>query len=124
MSAAQRELLESREHYDTLTPLESFLCRTIGFGLLSISLIILFSLIPHYSPPATNPTRTPLLNVLVGLTTIMAAVSYNTASIGALGKVVGVGNGLVALWGWWVVVFGNVTMKKKESKVPERLRKL
>lgn len=54
----------------------------------------------------------------------MAAVSYNTGSIGALGKVVGVGNGVVAIWGWWVVVFGNVKLKDRESKVPKRLRKL
>jgi hypothetical protein len=91
---------------------------------MSISLIILFGLIPHYAPPATNPARTPLLSVLVGLTTIMAGVAYNTGTIGALGKVVGVGNGVVAIWGWWVIVFGNVRLKTRDSKVPPRLRKL
>lgn len=124
LSATQREILESREHYDSLTPLESFLCRTIAFGLMSISLIILFGLIPHYSPPATNPARTPLLSVLVGLTTIMAGVAYNTRSIGGLGMAVGVGNGTVAIWGWWVLVFGSVKLKTRDSKVPPRLRKL
>jgi hypothetical protein len=64
------------------------------------------------------------LNVLVGLTTLMSVIAYNTRTIGALGVLTGVGNGVVAVWGWWVIVFGSVRLEERASKVPKRLRKL
>ncbi|KAK4689441.1 hypothetical protein P7C73_g675, partial [Tremellales sp. Uapishka_1] len=95
-----------KEHYDALTPLESFLCLSLSLGLLSMSLITLFVLVPSYKPPSTNPSRMPLLVLLVGLTTIMSVISYNTASIGGLGTCVGICNAIIGIWGWWVIVFG------------------
>ncbi|RSH91943.1 hypothetical protein EHS25_009313 [Saitozyma podzolica] len=113
-----------REHYDSLTPLESFLCLTLSLGLIACSLITLFVLVPTYEPPATPAGRKPLLGILVGLTSLMSVVSINTASIGALGKVVGGGNVVIAIWGWWVIVFGNMRWKERKSKVPDRFKKL
>ena len=95
-----------RDHYDTLTPLESFLTLSLALGLITLALLVFLILVPSYTPPSTNPSRWPLLAILVGLTSVMGAVAWN-APVGGLGKVVGTGNGLVAVWGWWVVVFGN-----------------
>ena len=95
-----------RDHYDTLSPLESFLCLTLSLGLFSMSLLTLFIVVPSYTPPSSNPSRWPTLAVLVGLTSIMGVVSWNNP-VGGLGKVVGIGNGFVAIWGWWVVGFGQ-----------------
>jgi hypothetical protein len=95
-----------------------------------MALITLFVLVPSYTPPSANPARMPLLVVLVGLVTLMSVVSYNTASIGALGTVVGVGNGIIAIWGWWVIVFGlgkgyrsNKTVSKFFPTITNLLRK-
>jgi hypothetical protein len=113
-----------REHYDSLTPLESFLCLTLSLGLIACSLITLFVLVPTYEPPSTNPGRTPMLSVLVALTSLMSIFAYNTRSIGALGTVVGGGNAAMAVWGWWVIVFGNMRWTTRKSKLPDRLKKL
>jgi len=92
-----------------------------------MAMITLFVLVPSYTAPTANPSRTPLLVILVGLMTIMSVVSINTASIGALGKVVGGGNTIVAIWGWWVIVFGNgrgELSKKGKKHIPERFKRL
>ncbi|WVR09763.1 hypothetical protein IAU60_006839 [Kwoniella sp. DSM 27419] len=116
------------DHYDALSPLESTLCLTLSLGLLAVSLISLFILVPSYQPPSSNPSRTPLLGVLVGLTTISGLTLWNGSGIGGLAPVIGGGNVLMAVWGWWVVVFGGgrsgMTKKTKKSKVPDRLKKL
>lgn len=123
-SAAAFGQPERESHFDALTPLESFLCLSLSLGLLAFGLIAIFALVPTYEPPTTNPSRTSVLSVVVGVNTIMAIVSLNTKSIGGLGTVIGIGNTLMALWGWWVVVFGNVHLKERKSKVPSRLKKL
>lgn len=129
LTQAQSQSLE-RDHYDALTPLESFLCRVVGAGLVSMGLVVLFGLVPRYEGDQarnmshSNPARKPILGVLVGLTTIMSVVAYNTTTIGALGWVTGMGNAVVALWGWWVIVFGDTRLEQRDSKVPKRLRKL
>jgi hypothetical protein len=115
------------EHYDALTPLESHLCLTLSLGLISLALITLFVLIPTYQLPTTNPSRTPLLAVLVGLTSLISAIQWNTASIGGLGKAVGMGNTIVAIWGWWVIAFGqggSKMAKVGKKHTPDRLRRL
>ena len=117
----------AHEHYDALTPLESFLCLSCSLGLLAMAMINLFVLVPSYTPPAANPSRTPLLGILVGLLTVMAAVGLNTNSIGALGKVIGGGNAMVAIWGWWVVLFRDERgrwVKTDKKHVPDRFKRL
>ena len=92
-----------------------------------MAMITLFVLVPSYSIPAANPSRTPLLGILVGLLTIMAAVGINTSSIGALGKVIGGGNVMVAIWGWWVVLFRDEKGrwgKVDKKHVPDRFKRL
>ncbi|AAW41848.1 hypothetical protein CNBB3450 [Cryptococcus deneoformans B-3501A] len=122
-AAAARE-----NHYDSLTPLEYTLCLSLSLGLIAMSLVSLFILVPTYTPPSTNPSRTPLLGVLVGLTTISGAVLWNAGGLGGLGVFVGGGNVFVAVWGWWVIVFGGgrgrITKKQHKHNTPERLRKL
>ena len=90
-------------------------------------MITLFVLVPSYTAPGANPSRTPVLAILVGLMTIVAVVSINTGSIGGLGKVVGGGHIIMAIWGWWVVVFGNGRGKlttKGKKHTPERFKRL
>lgn len=122
-AAASRE-----NHYDSLTPLEYTLCLSLSLGLIAMSLVSLFILVPTYTPPSANPSRTPLLGVLVGLTTISGAVLWNAGGLGGLGVFVGGGNVFVAVWGWWVIVFGGgrgkITKKQHKQNTPERLRKL
>ncbi|OWZ51708.1 hypothetical protein C345_00852 [Cryptococcus neoformans A2-102-5] len=122
-AAAARE-----NHYDSLTPLEYTLCLSLSLGLIAMSLVSLFILVPTYTPPSVNPSRTPLLGVLVGLTTISGAVLWNAGGLGGLGVFVGGGNVFVAVWGWWVIVFGGgrgrITKKQHKHNTPERLRKL
>jgi hypothetical protein len=117
--------VQSREdHYDALTPLESHLTLSVSLGLIAFSLISIFVLVPSYHPPATNPARKPLLGILVGLTSLLSLISFNTGSLGGLGTVLGIGHSVVALWGWWTVVFGGVKTKAKRSNVPSRLKRL
>lgn len=112
------------EHYDALTPLESHLTLSISLGLIALSLISIFVLVPSYHPPTTNPSRRPLMGILVGLTTLLSLISFNTASVGGLGTVLGIGHGAVAAWGWWTVVFGEVKVKRGKINVPSRLKRL
>ncbi|ORX39861.1 hypothetical protein BD324DRAFT_615273 [Kockovaella imperatae] len=113
-----------RDHYDTLTPLESFLALTLALGLVSLALLVFLTLVPSYTPP--SPSRWPLLAIIVGLTSTMSVIAWN-APIGGLGKVTGIGNTLVAIWGWWVVVFGQgrSNMANVGKKIhPKRWEKL
>ena len=71
-----------------------------------MALLTFLILVPSYSPPNTNPSRWPLLAIEVGLVSIMGAIAWNSP-VGGFGKVIGLGNALVAMWGWWVVVFGQ-----------------
>jgi len=91
-------------HYDSLSPLESYLSLSLSLGLITLSLITLFVLVPNYTPK--TPARMPLLVVLVLLTSLSGVISWNTGSVGGLGMVVALGNGGLAIWGWWVIVFG------------------
>ncbi|ORY33807.1 hypothetical protein BCR39DRAFT_557032 [Naematelia encephala] len=118
-----------RNHYDTLTPLESFLCLTLSIGLFSTALTTLLCLVPTYTPPTTNPNRKLLLGILVGLTTIMSVLGWDTKRIGGLGVVVGAGNAAIAIWGWWCIVFGSAGSKlvgvgKDKKHIPERFKRL
>jgi hypothetical protein len=58
------------------------------------------------------------------LTTVATLLCFNTTAIGGLAKFLGVGNLGVAVWGWWVVMFGEMKRVEKKSRVPERLKKL
>ncbi|WVO12846.1 hypothetical protein L204_100454 [Cryptococcus depauperatus] len=114
-------------HYDALTPLEYTLCLSLSLGLIATALISVFILVPTYTPPTPNPSRGPLLGVLVGLTTISGGVLWNAGGLGGLGIFVGGGNAFVAAWGWWVIVFGDGKghlTKSHKPKTPARLRKL
>jgi hypothetical protein len=115
-----------RDHYDDLTSLEYFLCLITGMGSLSMALICLFVLVPNYE--TKPPGRMPLLCVLTGLTSLSGVMSWN-GGIGGLGKFVGLGNGVMAVWGWWVIVFsggkGYISKQSKRSrKFDERFKKL
>ncbi|WRT67112.1 uncharacterized protein IL334_004078 [Kwoniella shivajii] len=116
------------DHYDALSPLESTLCLSLSLGLLAMAFISVFILVPTYQLPSSNPSRTPLLGILVGLVTITGAVIWNVRGIGGLGQVVGAGNVIMAIWGWWVIVFGiggkSKLTQDRKSKTPERFKKL
>ncbi|WWC61158.1 uncharacterized protein I303_103738 [Kwoniella dejecticola CBS 10117] len=123
-SNSQRE-----DHYDALSPLESTLCLTISLGLFALALISIFSLVPVYEQPTTNPSRKSLLGILVGLTTLSGLILWNAKTIGGLSVCVGGGNLVLAVWGWWTIVFGSSKNKlgkggKVGSKTPERFKRL
>lgn len=119
VSASSRD-----DHYDTFTPLESFLLLVLSLGLLTLALASLFIIAPAYHPPSSNPSRKPLLGLLVGLITLSALLGFNTTAIGGLGTFLGVGGTIIAGWGWWVIMFGQMKFGEKRSKMPERLKKL
>ncbi|WVQ98711.1 hypothetical protein IAU59_005842 [Kwoniella sp. CBS 9459] len=129
-SASSRDVKDREEHYDTLTALESTLCLSLSLGLFAVALVSLIILVPTYELPNSNPSRKSLLGILVGLTTMSGLVLWNAGGIGGLSGVVGGGNIFVAVWGWWVVVFGgnggSKLIKKdgKKSKTPERFKRL
>ncbi|WVF72123.1 hypothetical protein IAT40_006935 [Kwoniella sp. CBS 6097] len=129
-SSSSRDVKDREEHYDNLTSLESSLCLSLSLGLLAVSLISLIILVPTYELPNSNPSRKSLLGIFVGLTTISGLTMWNSAGLGGLSGVVGGGNIFVAIWGWWVIVFGgsgeSKLLKKdgKKSKTPERLKRL
>jgi hypothetical protein len=113
-----------RDHYDTLTPLESFLCLSLSVGLFAMALISLFVIAPSYTPPTSNPSRWPALAVLVGLSTIVSLVTWNSP-IGGLGTLLSLGNTAIAVWGWWVIAFGQGRSKLSQAKHKnERWKKL
>jgi hypothetical protein len=114
----------SADHYDTFTPLESFLIQILCLGLFTLALSSLLILAPAYHPPSVNPSRKPLLGLMVALTTLSALLGWNTSAIGGLGTAIGLGNTIVAGWGWWVVMFGEMKSGEKRSKMPDRLKKL
>ncbi|KAK6902911.1 hypothetical protein L486_08348 [Kwoniella mangroviensis CBS 10435] len=129
-SAFSTSTSNREDHYDSLSALESTLCLSISLGLFAISLISIFALVPTYDPPTINPTRKPILGILVGLTTLAGFLLWNMS-----GLVLGGGNLIVAIWGWWVIVFGNSKNKlsrlgngekknKKDGKVHERFKRL
>ena len=119
VSASSRD-----DHYDTFTPLESFLLVILSLGLLTLALASLFIIAPAYHPPSSNPSRKPLLGLLVVLITLSALYGFNTSVIGGLGTFLGVGGTIIAGWGWWVIMFGQMKFGEKRSKMPERLKKL
>lgn len=60
---------------------------------------------------------------------MMSVIGWDTKRIGGLGFVVGIGCTGVAVWGWWVVVFGRGDSRlgsvgKGSKKMPERFRRL
>ena len=127
---AQAQASLDRDHYDALTPLESFLSLSLSFGLFAMALLSLFVITPSYTPPTSNPSRWPALAVQVGLITIVSAVAWNSP-IGGLATLLGLGNAFVALWGWWVAIFGQgrgrMTSKEhktNKSHVKQRWEKL
>jgi hypothetical protein len=113
-----------RDHYDTLTPLESFLCLCLSLGLFAMGLITLFVIAPSYTPPSSNPSRWPALAVIVGLCSLVSVIAYNSP-IGGLGTLVAAGNTIIAVWGWWVVVFGQGRSRlQKVTHKHDRWKKL
>lgn len=130
LSAQSRPHLD-RNHYDTLTPLESYLCLSLSFGLFGMALLTVFTVLPTYSNAANrHPIQTvrwSALGVITTLVTIMTFISWNNSSIGGLGSVISLGCGVIALWGWWVIAFGQgrSTLANVDKKHhPKRWEKL
>lgn len=89
-----------------------------------MALISLFVIAPSYTSPSTNPSRWPALAVLVGLSTIVSLVAWNSP-IGGLGTLLSLGNTTIAIWGWWVIAFGQGKSKLSGVKHKnERWKKL
>lgn len=112
----------SRGQYDSLTSLEAFFVKMLGFGLDSVAAIIVFAVVPSYTPP--SPARKPTITVIAILTAFAAVVSWN-APLGALAVILGLGNGVVSAWGWWALFFGEDPHKfKKYLKEDSRMKRL
>ncbi len=77
------------------------------------------SLSPSSLPtPLPSSLRLPFLLILSSLLSLSGLISYNSTSLGAgrgLGVIVGLGNGLVGAWGWWVGVFGRGSYRSRKT---------
>lgn len=105
-----------------LTSLEEFTLRSMGFGALALSAIIVFVVVPAYKPVA--PGRKAVVTVLAVLGCITAVVAWNSP-LGALAVVTGIGNGIVGAWGWWSLMFGDDDYRfGKYLKKDSRLKRL
>lgn len=108
--------------HDTLTPLESFALKMLGFGLLALAAISIFVVVPNYSPQAM-PYRMPAVCVFAVLGCITAFSGWN-APLGFMSVVLGLGNGALGAWGFWTVFFGEEKQKfGKYLKPNSRLKK-
>lgn len=111
-----------RGHYDALTNLEGFALRMLGFGSLALSAICLFVVVPSLLPH--SPPRMPTVSVIAVLTSVTAVVCWNS-QLGALSTITGIGNGIIAAWGWWVIFFSTDPHKfGKYLRKDSRLKRL
>lgn len=107
---------------DTLTSLEVFMLRSVGFGLIALAAILVFVVVPPYKPVA--PGRKAVVTVLAVLGCVTAVVGWNTP-LGALSVIMGIGNGIVGCWGWWSIMFGEDDYRfGKYLKNDSRLKRL
>ncbi|KAJ9094437.1 hypothetical protein QFC21_005976 [Naganishia friedmannii] len=115
------------QHYDDLSPLESFLCTQLGLGIVVVMGLCLLAIpspstqkdFPALSPYTSLPNATPStfteslrLPITLLISTLLALsgfLAYNTPSsaIGSgLTTLLALGNGCMGVWGWWVGAFG------------------
>ncbi|KAG6917976.1 hypothetical protein DXG01_017160 [Tephrocybe rancida] len=112
------ETTSSSERRIALTPLEAFLAKHFGIWLVAIAIAVVLNIpstprldeLQRQSTP-TNPLLVPL-TVAANLT---ALLSYNTKDVGALASIVFVGSLVIALWGLWVVMFGDSSFVSKST---------
>ncbi|KAJ7581476.1 hypothetical protein C8J56DRAFT_1057455 [Mycena floridula] len=95
-----------------LTPLESFLSRHFGILLFAVAGALLFN-VPDSMVIATtsNGPSHPLLVPVTLASSLTAFLSYNTKDLGSLATIFFLGPGVIALWGFWVMVFGAMPEK-------------
>ncbi|EIW69699.1 hypothetical protein M231_07923 [Tremella mesenterica] len=116
------------DHYDSLSSLESSLCFSLATTYLLLALISLSVLVPSYTP--RSPARSPILGLylifvtFISLLGIVNSSRVKSGGYGGLGKMINFGYAGMAIWGWWVVVFGKIKSSHRKSKVPERFKKL
>ncbi|KZT42026.1 hypothetical protein SISSUDRAFT_141923 [Sistotremastrum suecicum HHB10207 ss-3] len=113
----------SAEHRDALTPLESFLSIQLGLLLLAVSVCLIIA-IPSGEPISRvqEGRGHPLLYPLTASCGISAIVSYNADSskTGGLGVVVFLISSVIALWGFWVVLFEGSSLVSKKTGADKR----
>ncbi|KAF9013874.1 hypothetical protein BDQ17DRAFT_1230886, partial [Cyathus striatus] len=111
------------DHRTALTPLESFLALHFGIFLSALALALVLN-IPTSAPPVpytdTPVPYHPLLGPLTLASVISAFLAWNTKSVGPLASVVFTGSSTIALWGLWVIVFGNESLKSKKTGADKR----
>ncbi|KAG5728002.1 hypothetical protein E4T56_gene19363 [Termitomyces sp. T112] len=104
------ETAGSSDRRSALTPLETFLATHLGVWLTAIAVAVVLNMPSSPSLKELQPKSPPTNPLLIPLTTaanLTALLSYNTKDVGTLASVVFVGSLVIALWGLWVIVFGN-----------------
>ncbi|OSX65310.1 hypothetical protein POSPLADRAFT_1136419 [Postia placenta MAD-698-R-SB12] len=107
------------ERRTTLTALESFLALHTGILLVAMAIALVLN-IPSTSdlPVDMKQPRAPghpLLWPLSGACAIIALISYNTASVGPLSLLLSTGAGVIALWGFWAIMFESSSSISKKT---------
>ncbi|KAG6814388.1 hypothetical protein H0H92_010974 [Tricholoma furcatifolium] len=103
-----------------LTPLESFLATHFGIWLAAIAVAIVLNIpstpnLQELQHPSTALATHPLLSSITIAATLTAFLSYNTQTVGALASLVFIGSLIIALWGLWVIVFGDSSSISKKT---------
>ncbi|KAK0210814.1 hypothetical protein DFS33DRAFT_1378804 [Desarmillaria ectypa] len=96
-----RLLLFFASEHRELTPLESFLMVHFGICLFAVAL----ALVLNHS----------LLLPLTLCSFISSFLAYNTTDVGSLATLASVAAGVIAIWGLWILVFGNYSSISKTT---------
>ncbi|KAI0093686.1 hypothetical protein BDY19DRAFT_902436 [Irpex rosettiformis] len=112
----------SSERRNALTPLELYLSLNSGIVLATLAIALLFNApagIAVQLPSANNASH-PLLTSTTLATSIIALLSYNTTSVGALAFFVFLGSAIIAAWGWWAILFSGTSYISRKTGADKR----
>ncbi|KAG7452442.1 uncharacterized protein BT62DRAFT_878844 [Guyanagaster necrorhizus] len=107
-------LFFASEHRE-LTSLESFLMLHLGICLFAVALALVLNALPC-SVPLTCLQHSLLLPLTL-CSFISSFLAYNTTDVGSLATLTSVAAGVIAIWGLWILVFGNSSSISKTTGV-------
>ncbi|KAF8921213.1 hypothetical protein CPB85DRAFT_1157145, partial [Mucidula mucida] len=106
----------SSEDRRALTSLESFLLTHCGVWLFAISISLIVNIPSQHTLERERTSMThPLLLPLAIASGISSFLGYNTRDVGSVATLLSVGTGVIALWGVWVIVFGDSSSISKTT---------
>ncbi|KAB5596518.1 Transmembrane protein [Ceratobasidium theobromae] len=106
---------------ESLTSLEQYLATQLGIGLIVVAFTLVTSIPSHHPADAIKQyggsRNHPLLIPLTSGFAFVAFLSYNKPidEIGSLGFLVFMGNGFLALYGSYLILFNGPTVRSKKT---------